>query len=254
MAINQEFTNLINADIDGEISAADKPELQAFLAQNDEGRAFHEDLSSLCSTLDTMEALEPPTHLRHVIMSSVPRGAEIPERPSFLRTLFAAPALTHAATFAAGILIALSILNTEQFSNQTFDDLTGLVGTVADPVDSHVLDAIAFDKPEIAGRVSLRTSGDMLILDFDLVAQAPIEIEAAYTDRNIWFNGFGQRPESDSTTVSAKAGQVRLTVQGKRRYAVYLHNAKGNDTSVTLRFLQKDNIVHEAGLSNRRRK
>ena len=38
MTIEQKYTDLINADIDGEISAADKAELQAFLDESAEGR------------------------------------------------------------------------------------------------------------------------------------------------------------------------------------------------------------------------
>ena len=40
MTIEQKYIDLINADIDGEISDASKSELQAFLDENDEGRAL----------------------------------------------------------------------------------------------------------------------------------------------------------------------------------------------------------------------
>ena len=87
----------------------------------------------------------------------------------------------------------------------------------------------------------------MLILDFDLVAKDHIEVEADYSDRTIWFNGFAQL-ESGGTAISAETGRIRLGMEGKRRYAVYLHNEGGRETTVNLRFLSDGKVVHEASL------
>lgn len=247
MAIERKYTELINADIDGELSAAENAELQAYLAQNDEAQALHRELSSLSSTLEAAEPLDPPSHLRHAIMGSLPPIRTKAESPGFLQTLFATPALTYAATFAAGVFLTLSLVNSGQLSNQAFDDVTGLVGTVADPINADLESSVAVDEPKIAGKVSLRSAGSMLILDFDLVAVDPIDIEADYDDRIVWFNGFAQL-ESDGTVISADAGRVMVRMDGKRRYAVYLQNEDGRDTSVSLRFMAEGKVVHEASL------
>lgn len=247
MAIDQKYTDLINADVDGEISDRDKAELMAHLAESAEGRALHDELSSLSSVLDTVEAAEPPPHLRHVIMNSIKTAPVAVKRPGFLQTLFATPAVGYAATFAAGVLLTLSLVNSGQISIRAFDDVTGLVGSVADPVEANTIDSISVVETEVAGKVALRSSGSMLILDFDLVAVEPIEIEADYTDRTIWFNGFAQL-ESSGATISAESGRVRLRMDGKRRYAVYLQNEGGRETTVQLRFKAAGEVVHEASL------
>jgi len=248
MAINENYTDLINADIDGEISDEERTELQAFLADSADGRALHGELSSLCHTLDNVDEEEPPAHLTHVIMNSVPKAPAADEQsPGFLQVLFSTPALKYAATFAAGVFLALSIVNSSQISNQAFDDVTGLVGTVAEPVDSSLSSSISVTELDFAGTVSLRSAGSLMILDFDLVSKDHIEIEADYSDPNIWFNGFAQL-ESEGTTISAENGLVRLGMEGKRRYAVYLHNQGGHETTVNLRFMADGEVVHEASL------
>lgn len=248
MAIEQTSIDLINADIDGEINAADKVELDALLGSNDEARTMHADFAALCGSLDAIEPESPPPHLRHVIMNSVrPTPAETGSS-GFLGALFATPALKYSATFAAGVVLTLSIVSSDQVSNQAFDDVTGLVGTVSDPVRGDLVNSIAIDAAEVAGSVSLRSSGPMLILDFNLVTNGPIEIEADYADKTIWFNGFGQTESSD-TTISAKSGSVTLGMEGKRRYAVYLHNAGGREVTVNLRFFAGGELVHEGSLS-----
>lgn len=247
MAIDEKYTDLIHADIDGEISPDDKASLEAFLSQSAEGRALHEELSSLCASLDAVEAKEPPPHLRHVIMDSVKPPATHSATPGFIQNLFAAPALRYAATFAAGVILSLSLVNSGQISNQAFDDVTGLVGSVANPIDAELISSVSVNEQLIAGTVSLRSAGSMLILDFDLVSADAIEIEAGYSDPSIWFNGFAQL-ESSGTSVSAETGRVTLGMQGKRRYAVYLYNEGGRETTVNLQFKADGEIVHEASL------
>jgi len=248
MAIDQMYTDLINADIDGEISTAESAELHAYLAQNSEGRALHKELSSLCSRLDATESIDPPPHMRQVIMNSVKPARPEAKSAGFLSTLFATPAFGYATTFAAGVLLTLSLMNAGQISIRAFDNVTGLVGSVADPVNANTLGAISVDAAAVAGTVSLRSSGSMLILDFDLVATQPIEIEADYTDKTIWFNGFAQL-ESSGTTISADTGRIRLRMEGKRRYAVYLQNESGRNTTVKLRFKADGQVLHEASLN-----
>lgn len=181
-------------------------------------------------------------------MNSVPPTGSKQESPGFLQILFATPALKYAVTFAAGVFLTLSMLSSSQISNQTFDKVTGLVGTVAEPVNAALASSVTLSETNIAGTVSLRSAGSLMILDFDLVSADNIEVQADYTDKTIWFNGFAQLA-SKGTTVSAEAGRVRLGMEeGKRRYAVYLHNEGSRDTTVNLRFMADGEVIHEASL------
>jgi hypothetical protein len=151
--------------------------------------------------------------------------------------------------FAAGVALTLALVDSDQISRSAFDDVTGLVGTIADSefaVPEH--GTISVDKSEVAGTVTLRSTGPILIVDFDLSARQPVEIVAAYSDKTIWFNGFAQL-ESSGTSVAAEAGAVTLNMDGKRRYAVYLNNPGMRPATIDLRFTADDQVIHEAQLS-----
>jgi hypothetical protein len=168
--------------------------------------------------------------------------------PGFLEWLLATPTFKYSATFAAGVILTLSAVSSDELSTTALDDVTGLVGTIADPVSGELLRTIAVDNTQVVGQVSLRSSGSLLILDFDLVTNGPIEIDADYSDRSIWFNGFGQL-EGSGTKISANSGSVSLLMEGKRRYAVYLHNGgEQREVTVKLRFSAEGEVVHEATL------
>jgi len=247
MSIDQNLIALINAEIDGEINSTEKAELDAILAESEAARDMYNDLGALCESLHSIEEESPPAHLKHVIMNRVKAAPAASTSPNFLQMLLGTPVFKYAGMFVAGVLLTLTIVTSDQVSEQVFDDVTGLVGTVSNPISGHVLSNIPVDNQNVAGKVSLRSSGSMLILDFDLTSSGPIEIEADYTDRSIWFNGFAQL-ESSGTTISIEDGSVTLGMEGSRRYAVYLQNGDGHGITVHLRFIAGGEIVHEASL------
>ncbi len=249
MTIDPKYFELIQADIDGEIDDAGKADLENFLAESEEGRAVYEDLETLCRSLDDMPTIEPPQHLRHVLMNQAPVRSPPPPAPGLLQRLFAGPLLGYVGVFAAGVALTLALVDSDQISKGAFDDVTGLVGTIADSdfvVPEH--GTVSIDESEVAGTVTLRSTGPILIVDFDLSAREPVEIVAGYSDKSIWFNGFAQL-ESNDTSVAAETGAVTLKMDGKRRYAVYLNNPGMRPATIDLRFMAGGVVIREAQLS-----
>ena len=248
MAIDEQFLELINADIDGEIEPNEKAELKAYLAANAEGRALHEELQSLCATLNAEDLLEPPTHLKHVVLSSLPKIRPQAEIRGNMGSFLSAPALRYAAVFAVGVITTFVVVDSGQLQQGAFNDVTGLVGTMSEYGDAAPrVASLRINKPEVAGTVTLRTADPILIIDFDVATKGPIDIVASYSDKTVWFNGFAQL-ESTGTSISADGDQIRIQVDGKRRYAVYLHNSGSRNLSINLQFFANGEPVHQAML------
>lgn len=248
MAIDQKYIELIHARIDGEIDAAGNADLEAFLADNAEGRALRDEMAALSSSFDEMPELEPPAHLRHVIMNMAPAKPSADRASGMLDRVFSTALLGYVGTFAAGVLLSLALLSSKQISTGVFDDVTGLVGTMASSEFVAVEhDSIAIDQRAVAGTVTLRSKGPILILDFDLVAHEPVEITVRYADATIWFNGFAQL-ESSGASVAAESGSVTLQFDGKRRIAAFLNNPGNRNTTIEIRFIAGGEVAHEANL------
>lgn len=248
MSVDSRFSDLIQADIDGEIVAEDKAELDAFLSQSEEGRGLYDEFEALSTALDEMEDVEVPAHLKHVIMNMAPAKAVPSEGPGLLARILAGPTLGYVGTFAAGVILSFAIFDSNQISSGAFDDMTGLVGTIADVEKMGPARAtVAIEENEVAGTVSLRTAGSLMILDFDLSAQETIQISANYSDQTIWFNGFAQL-ESSGTSIAAESGLVRLEMNGKRRYAVFLNNPSKRAARIDMQFRAHGEVIHEANI------
>jgi hypothetical protein len=248
MTIAQHIVDLINADIDGEISIVEKRELEAILATDCEAQAFHSELSKLCAAMDSAEAVTPPTYLKHTILEMTGAKRSRSKSPMSGNRFFSAPAIRFAGAFAAGVVLALGFLSSDLVSRNSFDDVTGLVGTMTDRgADLSAKNGIYLNRSDIDGTVSIYRSGQMLIVEFDLSSQVPIDIVAEFPGEDVWFNGFAQL-ESSGTSVAAERGRVTVHTEGKRRYAVYLHDAASTATTIDLRFIAAGNVIHEAQL------
>lgn len=248
MAIDPNIVELINADIDGEISPADKDTLEAMMAESPEAQAMHAELSGLSSSLGDLPDLDAPPYLIHTIMAKIPKPESQDRRGDFLRGLFAAPALRYAAMFVAGSVLTLSLVSSDQVSERAFNDVTGLVGTISSEVPvGPGIQTMQIDRTDVAGHITVRSSGPLLIVDFDLVSNGPIDIVASYSDQSVWFNGFAQL-ESPGASISAESGRISMKINGKRRYALYLHNAGDRNVSINLRFMSDGEVVYDTDI------
>jgi hypothetical protein len=249
MALDEKTIELINADIDGEIQPDEKALLEAALAASEEARAMHAELGALCSSLDAEKMLEPPPHLRHVVMNSIPHQQPVTKSPGFFKSLFDVPAFRYAGAFAAGVIMAVLIVDSGQMQDNALNEVGGLVGTISDVSDvAPGIDSATVNKKEVAGSVTLRRADPIMILDFDLSTMGPVDIVASYDDKTIWFNGFGQL-EATGTSISADSGQIKVQIDGKRRYAVYLHNPDSRNLAINIQFFSKNEQIHEAVLT-----
>ncbi|MGH8224081.1 MAG: hypothetical protein ACREQZ_14025 [Woeseiaceae bacterium] len=248
MTIDQATLELIHADIDGALDEAGKRHIARVLENDGVARQLHRELRALCSTLDAVEELEPPSTLRRTVMESL-RQQRTATGPSLLARLFAAPTLRYATAFVAGVLMTMSLISSDRASRSTFDDLTGLVGTMAEPSSAGTAQSrIVLSRSDIAGKVSLYRTGTLLILDFDVTTKRAIDVVTRYPGRELWFNGFAQR-EDGGTTLSSEPGAVTLHIDGQGRYAVYLRHDGRRGGTLELRFLASGSLVHRAELA-----
>lgn len=249
MAIEAKYVDLINSDLDGETSDAERAELAAYLEANPEALAMQAELAELCGTLDAVAPVEPPTHLKYAIMESLKKPpTRRPARVSGWRTIYAAPMLRHAAAFTAGSILTFALFSSNQLSDQAFDDVTGLVGTISETVPTGSgQGSINLTSNEIAGTVSVHNAGALKVIEFNLSAEGPVEIVASFSNLDLWFKGFAQL-ENDNASIVADEGVVRMRMQGRNRYAMYLQHASSMDAPVSFKFFAAGDLIHEAEL------
>jgi hypothetical protein len=192
MDMDPKYIELINAEIDGEIPPEDRALLDSYLESNQEARGYRDELRETAALLDSVEAVEPPAGLSHAVMANIrPDAVEapVPDRSigEILGGFFGVTPVRYALSFAAGVVLTFSLISSDRATRSAFDDVTTLVGTMGDPTITETVierDVMQLTLNELAGSVSLNSSGSLMILDFDLASRQPVEIVAQFDNRD----------------------------------------------------------------------
>lgn len=221
--LNERTTDLIQAEIDGALAASDREELKIALAESAVARAYRDEMLHLASFLKQVPDLDPPAGLNRRILDSI----ELPpprQLPAWLRNWFQ-PA-SYGLAVAAGMLLAVGMINILPFSN---DDMSSLVGTMVShgdglPVESR--SQLAVDLDGVEGSVSLKELNQTFALQFDLDSSAAVEITIPLAGSGLQFGGFVHDVENVDV-LEVSGGNVRVVNQGSNRFVVFLRRPEG---------------------------
>jgi hypothetical protein len=224
--LEERTLNLINADLDGELSPAEKEELNTILEASPDARAMKAELQKLNNLLEAVPDLPPPPGLAEQILN---RLAPAGSRATFsLSRLFGSfqPASAGLA-FAAGLLMAVGFY---ELSPQAVGpvDTAGMVGTmVANDAGERMLleNDVAFKGDGYSGKLSLRDVDGIYVLDLDLESLERTEIAVGLEGTGLAFSGFA-RSDAQSVaaldTVAISGGTLRVVNQGRQHFTVFL--------------------------------
>jgi len=224
--LEENTINLINADIDGELTADERADLDLILESSSEARAMRVELLRLSNLLDSLPEQCPPQNLSKQIINKL---APPPRASNFsLSDLFASfqPASAGLA-FAAGLLLTIGFYELSP-GGQSSADTASMVGTMVanQPGSQNVVKNDIFLKGNgFSGTVSLRENEGIYILNFDLDSEEQTEIEVGLEQTGLSFGGFaetGSDADKVFDTVTMSGGALRVVNQGRQQFAVFL--------------------------------
>ena len=224
--LEERTLHLINVDIDGELTADERGDLDVILESSSEARAMRAELLRLSNLLDSLPEQLPPPDLSKQILNKL---APPPMASNFsLSGLFASfqPA-TAGLAFAAGLLLTIGFY--ELSPNRQFSgDTASMVGTmVASQAGSQNLlkNDMLLKGDGFSGMVSLRENEEIYILNFDLDSEDTTDIEVGLDLTGLSFGGFaGIQGDADKVvdSVAISGGTLRVVNQGRQQFAVFL--------------------------------
>jgi anti-sigma factor RsiW len=179
---NEHWLELIQAELDGELSGPQRAELHRALLADPALRALRDELAATCRALDAVEAEPAPVGLRQAVM------AALPARPRSLRSSRVtghASMMRLAAAFAGGILVSALAF---QFGGAVTGRGGQLSGTIADvEVDPSRLDVRT---PLVGGSIFLDDVDGTYVVHARLAATRPITVVARHADQEARLTGF----------------------------------------------------------------
>ena len=243
---------LIHAELDGELDADGRAELERALLASPEARAVRDDLRRVTQALERLAPVEAPADLRAAVVAAVrPSNGRVIEFRQARRAAIGGrrAALHYGLALAAGVVVGVIGLALLQTPDHEFDasQLAGTMGRHAPLPPGSALASVAVQTPEIRGSVALHQSQGLWVLEFDLASEAPVAVSASYDARAIRLNGLAQA-DAGVVSLAAAPGQVGFVNQGSQRFAVFLQPLVGEQGSIQLSFEAAGRVLHAATL------
>jgi anti-sigma factor RsiW len=213
MTVNGDHIHdLIQADLDGELSVAERAELARVLLQDPEARRLHDEFRRTDQLLRGVLQVEPPANLRTTVLA----GTAMSVRPgASVRRQYGWPPYRVAAAILGGLLIVgISYILREGGAPGT--DLQGSMAAGGRQEAIAVRDRWSMRAESVEASASLRREGEGLRLELNLLATIPCEVIAKFDPATTTFVG-----KSDDANLTAASGQVTVqAATGRQAYVL----------------------------------
>lgn len=222
-----DLSELIQADIDGVASEADRARLQALLAADPAAREEHRRLLALRNLLGTIPPVAPPAPLRADIMRAV-RTERARARGGLLRKLFPSweggrSALPYAYAMAAGAALGLLGLHFWNGGATLGPDAVerDAAATIGASVAGTEAGRISLHAGGVDGAAVLRSIDGNLALEVDFPAEGVVDVRLAFDPAAVRFVGVSNRTGGVDRLEMAD-GTVRWSQSLPQRVTVFL--------------------------------
>jgi len=220
--LNERITDLIQADIDGELTDHDRAELSRALLQSQEARKFRDDMIRINGLMASIPSLDPPFGLQHKIINAI----KLPKRVQFsARTSRWLQPASYALALAAGVVMGIGLA---QMSPRETQDLSTVVGTMlSQPESQHgsAGESLAIRLDYVQGNIKRSYLDHAMALEFDLTSDEPVEVTIDLSGTGMRFGGFADQDFASALEkFEVSDGKVHLRSSGNQQYVVFLRN------------------------------
>jgi hypothetical protein len=205
---------LIQADLDGELSAAERAELARLLLADPEARRLHDEFKHMDRRLREIPQATPPAGLRPAILAAL----RLPEAKVVARGT-AWPALRLAAAIVGGLLV-VGIGYRMLDVTPTGSDLQGSLGAALPsqaPEAATRLDQARFSGEGVEASATLHREKHGLSLTLELGGSTAYEVIARFDPKATAYSGDPDQPglsfTDDAVAVHVEPGQRSRTLE-----------------------------------------
>ena len=220
--LNERITDLIQADVDGELADHDRAELSRELLQSQEARKFRDDMIRINGLMASIPSLDPPAGLQHKIINAI----KLPRRGPFSARTSGWPKFaSYGLALAAGVVMGIGLA---QVNPRETQDLSAVVGTMMSQPESQQGSAgkmLAVSLDYVQGNIKRSYLGQTMALEFDLKSVEPVEITVDLSGTGMRFGGFADQDLASAVEqFEVSDGKVHLLSRGNRQYVLFLRN------------------------------
>jgi len=247
--VDQYTIQLINKNIDGEISDAEKAELDRLLITSPASAQLNEELLAVTRHLDEVREINPPSHLQATIERQVRLPVNAVKNPSRSAAWFGASWFRTGLALAAGVVLTVGVYEMGSGPIPGKDN-SSLVGTIAKKANQgSLLDSIQLNTVNLDGQLKLYNNDDLLTLDLKLNSAASTGVVINFADRGLQFDAASSENLVVDNLVS-EDGIVSFDSEGEQHFTIGFKRISAEEAPAPLQvsFYADQLLIEEAEL------
>lgn len=238
--VSKEYIELMNRDVDGIISPADRTKLRQFLDANEEGRTYYEGLVLAASELSRLTPEPPPADLKRSVMAQVTAyqaGRARYHRPGhnpvdrLFNWLAAHPALSVTSGAVGGALATIIITSASGWlGGPSLVEVTGTLVRHGSP-NQQPLASCTLSAGPTSAVIAVDRVGDQIVMRVVANSHCTPQIRLSFDQSDLSLDQVfeGDHP---STAVDASAGVISIAAASGTEYRVTFRDRSENISSI----------------------
>jgi hypothetical protein len=228
----EQLRELINRDVDGDLSPSERRELAGALRRNASARKLRTEIKALGTALSSVRQVEPPENLGNRIRAEVRSRISTPPRHrtwgESLRALFETPSVLRYGTFFAGGLVTgallfMFLIHPQPAPNVSADVATGTLLTHSE--------TFPFDVNGAKGTLTTLSTETGKDLTFRLMSGTSTTTKLTYDPSRVKLENV-REVQSAGGPVVVNAGVVEMTGTGAQTCTLAFSGVK--DSRITV--------------------
>ena len=249
---DERLIELLSARADEALTAGERAELEALLAESADARRLAAQFRQLDVYLASAPDIEPPRNLAKRIVAGVRlenASRRAPEQT--WRRLLTPAFLGYGLAAAAGAMLVIA-LNETNPALLDVPDITQVVGTMSPDATGDgvtVLDRHDFEADGVSSIARLTHHDDELVLDVRIDADRPVHADIDLGDQGLSFEALMQAPDS-SQSIHLSDSRMSLDGHGRQFVVALLHGSAdvARNAEIRLTFSSEGHTLNEGVL------
>ncbi len=262
MMIEEEYIELIQRRIDGELTESEEEKLQAYLADNADARKMDAGLREVSNALAGIEILDAPRTLKGRIMNLVEARSAVESISSsplsgLLDSFAALFSIRYAYSFSAGAIAGIFILAViYQFNGGLSgigdSDMRGTMVPSAAP-KFEIVDSGKISLDGVEGEIQVFATRNVTMAEIHINSVSEIQISIGFEPSDYRFDGYRASGKTGATattesTITVEGGIIQLSHIGQGSH-VLLFSGLGRSSSPIVVKILSNNDIYEATFS-----
>ena len=244
--IDEKYIELINKDIDKEITRKEKTLLESYLKSNPEARNLYDELVISENLLDKLPDNDPSVNLKKQILNSLDknkysRANKYSTFRTFIHKTIFQTRYKIAFTFTLGLLAGL-LFYSLLFNNQSTENHNNIYGTIG--INSEVIKSIPVEASNIGGKLDIKWINNNLGLDFSLNSPEQYNLALKFNPDKTKFDNISFYGKN-KIKLDSEDNILKLSESGNHNYMLLFSLNEEMTVNFNLQISRGGNIIFE---------